>query len=36
VVTLSKTIVEASLTHAQYARLTLDAGGKLVKLAVSR
>lgn len=36
VVTLSKTIQEDSLNHAQYARLTLDASGKLIKLVVSR
>jgi hypothetical protein len=36
VVTLSKRIVQASHTHSQYARITLDAQGKLVKLVVSR
>jgi hypothetical protein len=36
VVVLSKQIEQASLKHSQYARLTLDAKGKLVKLAVSR
>ncbi|MBN1666291.1 MAG: hypothetical protein JW862_04360, partial [Anaerolineales bacterium] len=36
VVTLSKTIQRANLQHPSYARLTLDAEGKVVKLAVSR
>ena len=36
VVALSKSIVQADLTHAQYARLTMDAEGKLLKLTVSR
>ena len=36
VVTLSKTILQSQLNHAQYARLTMDASGKLLKLTVSR
>ena len=36
VVSLSKNIRQASLNHAQYARLTMDASGKLLKLTVSR
>jgi hypothetical protein len=36
VVVLSKRVEQAMLTHRQYARLTLNAQGKLVKLAVSR
>jgi hypothetical protein len=36
VVTLSKKIQKNSKLHQQYARLTLDAEGKLVKLVVSR
>jgi hypothetical protein len=36
VVTLSKQIQKNSHVHQQYARLTLDAEGKLVKLVVSR
>jgi hypothetical protein len=36
VVTLSKTIQEASIKHEQYARITLDASGKVVKLVISR
>lgn len=36
VVTLSKTIQEASIKHEQYARITLDATGKVVKLVISR
>ena len=36
VVALNKSIVQANLTHAQYARLTMDAQGKLLKLTVSR
>jgi hypothetical protein len=36
VVTLSKQIKKNSKLHQQYARLTLDAEGKLVKLVVSR
>lgn len=36
VVTLSKGIPNATRMHHHYARLTLDAQGKLVKLAVSR
>ncbi len=35
-VTLSKQVQRADHTHNQYARLTLDAKGKLVKLVVSR
>jgi hypothetical protein len=36
VVTLSKQVARAALVHQHYARLTLDAQGKLVKLVVSR
>ena len=36
VVTLSKNIQQNLRTHSQYARLTLDPSGKLVKLAISR
>lgn len=36
VVTLSKTIQENSHKHAQFARMTIDEQGKLVKLVVSR
>ncbi len=36
VVTLSKSIEQAQHIHKQYARLTLDERGKLVKLVVSR
>ena len=36
VVTLSKQIQQNSHSHRQFARLTLDAEGKLVKLVVSR
>jgi hypothetical protein len=36
VVALSKNIIQANRTHAQYARLTMDASGKLLKLTVSR
>jgi hypothetical protein len=36
VVTLSKSISEGDRRHARYARLTLDATGKVLKLAVSR
>jgi tetratricopeptide (TPR) repeat protein len=36
VVTLSKAISEGDRRHARYARLTLDASGKVLKLAVSR
>jgi hypothetical protein len=36
VVSLSKNIIQANRTHAQYARLTMDASGKLLKLTVSR
>ncbi len=35
-VTLSKQVPRADGTHAHYARLTLDEGGKLLKLVVSR
>ena len=35
-VTLSKEVEQAALVHHHYARLTLDAQGKLVKLVVSR
>jgi hypothetical protein len=36
VVSLSMSIQQASLTHSQYARLTMDSSGKLLKLTVSR
>jgi len=36
VVSMSKTVDCASLTHSHYARVTLDSRGKMVKLAVSR
>jgi hypothetical protein len=36
VVTLCKQVTRVEHTHQHYARLTLDEGGKLVKLAVSR
>ncbi len=36
VITLSKKILQDQRSHPQYARLTLDSKGKLVKLAVSR
>ena len=36
VVTLSKQIVREDRTHAQFARITFNAEGKLTKLAVSR
>jgi hypothetical protein len=36
VITLSKNIIQDARTHSQYARITLDAQGKLVKLVVSR
>ena len=36
VVTLSKTIQQEHQAHEQFARLTLDASGKLLKLTVSR
>jgi hypothetical protein len=36
VVTLSKTVQQSAFVHRHYARLTLDAQGKLVKLVVSR
>lgn len=35
-VTLSKSVKSGNQTHPQYARITLDAQGKMVKLAVSR
>ncbi len=35
-VTLSKKISDGDLTHSQYARITMDARGKVVKMAVSR
>ncbi|HEX7973348.1 MAG TPA: hypothetical protein VF498_02990 [Anaerolineales bacterium] len=35
-ITLSKTVLRADHVHPKYARLTLDAEGKLVKLVVSR
>lgn len=35
-VTLSKKIPSGNYTHPQYARITMDARGKVVKLAVSR
>jgi hypothetical protein len=36
VVTFAKQVRIAQLTHYSYARVTLDASGKLIKLAVSR
>ncbi len=36
VVTISKSVKVAALTHHHYARVTLDGQGKMVKLAVSR
>jgi hypothetical protein len=36
VVVLSKQVKKTTQTHYQYARLTLDANGKVIKLAVSR
>ena len=36
VITLSKAVSEGEYRHARYARLTLDATGKVLKLAVSR
>lgn len=36
VVSLSKSVSSANITHAHYARVTLDSRGKMVKLAVSR
>jgi hypothetical protein len=36
VVSLSKNIQQANLNHKQYARLTMDTSGKLLKLTVSR
>jgi tetratricopeptide (TPR) repeat protein len=36
VVTISKSVKVAALTHNHYARVTLDGQGKMVKLAVSR
>jgi hypothetical protein len=36
VVALSKNIIQANRTHSQYARLTMDESGKLLKLTVSR
>jgi len=36
VVTITKTIPAARRQHTQYARVTLDERGKVVKLAVSR
>lgn len=35
-VTLSKKVPSGDITHPQYARITMDAKGKVVKLAVSR
>ena len=35
-VTLSKKVPSGNLTHPQYARITMDAAGKVVKMAVSR
>ena len=35
VVTLSKNFERAQHIHRQYARLTLDEGGKIVKMVVS-
>jgi hypothetical protein len=36
VITLSKTVPEGGRRHAHFARLTLDPGGKVLKLAISR
>jgi hypothetical protein len=36
VIVLSKKVEQADLIHQQYARLTIDQSGKLVKLAISR
>jgi hypothetical protein len=36
VVMLSKTVLKDSISHTQYARMTLDSRGKVIKLAVSR
>jgi tetratricopeptide (TPR) repeat protein len=36
VITLSKTVPEDGRRHAHFARLTLDPGGKVLKLAISR
>ena len=35
-VTLSKKVPSGNITHPQYARITMDAAGKVVKVAVSR
>ncbi len=35
-VTLSKKVPSGNVTHPQYARITIDAAGKVVKMAVSR
>ncbi|MEX1143271.1 MAG: C25 family cysteine peptidase [Anaerolineales bacterium] len=35
-VTLSKKVPSGNVTHPQYARITMDAAGKVVKVAVSR
>jgi len=36
VITLSKSIQQTEMTHKQFARVTMDENGKIVKLAVSR
>jgi len=36
VVTLSKRVKDGSVFHPHFARMTLDQGGKVIKLAVSR
>jgi hypothetical protein len=36
VVTLSKHVSDGSVIHPHFARMTLDHGGKVIKLAVSR
>ncbi len=36
VISMSKNILQANHTHTQYARLTMDESGKLLKLTVSR
>ena len=36
VVTLSKQVEDGAIVHPHYARMTLDKGGKVIKLAVSR
>jgi len=36
VIAMSKNIIQANHTHTQYARLTMDESGKLLKLTISR